>query len=160
MSSSRPRRIAILGNSGSGKSTLAKSLSASSLPLLDLDTLVWEPGLVAVARPPTRVREDLERFCNANAEWIVEGCYAELIGAALQWKPELIFLNPGEAVCLRHCRERPWEPHKYASRAEQDAKLQFLVAWVTDYYVREGTMSLRAHRDLFDTYAGPKREVR
>jgi hypothetical protein len=65
----------------------------------------------------------------------------------------------GAEACKEHCRQRPWEPHKYVSRAEQDAKLQFLLQWVDDYYVRDGSMSLKGHRALFDGYSGPKREV-
>lgn len=153
-------RIAILGNSGSGKSTFAKRLAADArAPVLDLDTIVWESNVVAVARPEARVLEDLGRFCTANDRWIIEGCYADVIGASLRWEPELVFLNPGEKICLRHCSERPWEPHKYASKAEQDAKLAFLLAWVSDYYRRDGNMSLRAHREVFDAYGGTKREL-
>jgi adenylate kinase family enzyme len=152
-------RIAILGNSGSGKSVLAKRLSAgASVPVLDLDTIVWEPNLIAVPRPEARALEDLEKIC-AGDRWIIEGCYAHLVRASLRWEPELVFLNPGVEVCLRHCRERPWEPRKYASKAEQDASLAFLFSWVSDYYRRDGSMSLRAHRELFDGYAGRKREV-
>ena len=152
-------RVAIIGNSGSGKSTLAKSLARSSVPVLDLDTIVWEPRVVAVMRPPATALTDLEAFCTRHDEWIVEGCYADLISATLGSGPELLFLNPGEAVCLKHCRERPWEPHKYASKAEQDAKLGFLLTWVSEYFVREGPMSLKAHVALFQAYRGPKREV-
>ena len=95
-------RIAILGNSGSGKSTLAKSLaSRESVPILDLDTIVWEPHLVAVARSPELTLEDLTGFCASHDDWIIEGCYADLISASLRWTPELILLDPGEAVCLQ-----------------------------------------------------------
>ena len=67
-------RIAILGNSGSGKSTLAKRLAAGAdVPVLDLDTIVWEPKLIAVARSDARVLEDLERFCAGSDRWIIEG---------------------------------------------------------------------------------------
>ena len=153
-------RVAILGNSGSGKSMLAKRLAAAaSVPVLDLDTIVWEPKVIAVSRPEDRVLQDLERFCTAGDHWIIEGCYAGLIRASLRWEPELVFLNPGAEVCLRNCRERPWEPHKYASKVEQDANLSLLLSWVSDYYLRDGSMSLRAHRELFDGYAGRKREV-
>jgi len=153
-------KIAILGNSGSGKSTLARRVAAAtSSPVLDLDTIVWQPNLIAVPRPEADVLEDLEAFCTANDQWIIEGCYADVIDASLRWEPELVLLNPGEEVCLRHCRARPWEPHKYASKVEQDAHLSFLLGWVADYYGRDGRMSLRAHRDVFERYAGRKREI-
>jgi adenylate kinase family enzyme len=153
-----PQRIAIVGNSGSGKSTLARALAGDALPVLDLDTIVWEPGKVAVPRDGAAVAADLERFC-AGESWIVEGCYGGLIERALMWTPELVFVNPGEATCVRHCRERPWEPHKYASKELQDAQLPMLLAWVADYYRRSDDMSLARHRALFDAYRGPKREV-
>lgn len=90
-------RYAILGNSGSGKSTLARDLAGkTAAPVLDLDTIVWEPQRVAVARDPAAVERDLTAFCADNETWIVEGCYGNLIRTALKWRPELIFLNPGE----------------------------------------------------------------
>jgi adenylate kinase family enzyme len=155
-----PTRIVIIGNSGSGKSTLARKLAApESIPTLDLDTIYWEPGKIAVRREVGAAEADLDRFCTANDSWIVEGCYGDLAQHALRHDPELVFVNPNEAVCLQHCRDRPWEPHKYASKAEQDSKLEFLLQGVSAYYTRDDDMSLKRHRTLFDTYAGPKREV-
>lgn len=151
-------RVVILGNSGSGKSTLARQLAVDGTPALDLDTIVWEPNQIAVARSIDRVDADLDAFCAATS-WIVEGCYGRVAERALRHDPELIFVNPGEAACLRNCRQRPWEPHKYASKADQDSKLEFLLAWVSDYYRRDDDMSLARHRAIFDAYAGPKREL-
>lgn len=154
-----PTRIVIIGNSGSGKSTLAQKLAGGAIPTLDLDTVYWEPGKIAVARHPADAAADVKRFCATNADWIIEGCYGELAAHTFSWNPELIFVNPGEAACIARCRARPWEPHKYASKAEQDSKLEFLLKWVSDYYTRDGDMSLAAHRALFDAYKGPKREI-
>lgn len=154
-------RIAIVGNSGSGKSTLARRLSRDgAVPVLDLDTIAWMPGQIAVPRPMGDAQADLRRFCDGHPDWIVEGCYGDLIGFALAWRPELRFVNPGEEVCLAHCRARPHEPHKYRSKAEQDERLPFLLAWVSDYYRREGPLSLAGHRALYDGYDGPKQELR
>jgi adenylate kinase family enzyme len=150
-------RIAILGNSGSGKSTLAGQLAAvHGLASLDLDAVAWEPGRVAVPRAPGDAARDVGSFCEREARWVVEGCYASLVEAALRHEPILLFLDPGVDACLANCRERPWEPHKYASKAEQDERLAFLLSWVEEYYRREGEMSLVAHRALFEGYAGPK----
>src|SRR6185503_14519636 len=45
-------RILVFGNSGSGKTTLARALAAAhGLAHLDLDSVVWEPGQIAVQRP-------------------------------------------------------------------------------------------------------------
>ena len=152
-------RVAILGNSGSGKSTLAHTMALKTgAAVLDLDTIYWNPSYVAVKRGDRDVFDDLDRFCNLE-QWITEGCYGNLIERTLHWRPELIFLNPGEAACLANCRKRPWEPHKYASKDEQDMKLELLLAWVSEYYVRTDDMSLKRHRELFDAYQGPKREI-
>lgn len=153
------KRIAIFGNAGSGKSTLARALAQEDLPVLDLDTIAWEPGSFARLRPQRDLLGEVERFCSSRAGWIVEGCYGDLIAAVLSWRPELIFMNPGEAVCLAHCRKRPWEPHKYRTKAEQDAHLQTLLAWVSAYYTGAGSLSLAGHRAIFDGYDGPKREI-
>jgi adenylate kinase family enzyme len=153
-------RVAIVGNSGSGKSTLARSLAvAHGLAHLDLDSLAWEPGQIAVARDPVIAAADVAAFCRAHARWVVEGCYAELVRAALFATPLLVFLEPGVEACRAHCRARPWEPHKYPSREEQDRRLPFLLSWVEAYYQREGDLSLRAHQALFDGYEGPKQQV-
>jgi len=153
-------RLLLFGNSGSGKSTLAKRLSAErALPHLDLDTLVWEPGLIAVPRPLDAVRADLEAFVEAHPRWVVEGCYGELVESLLARCSELVFLNPGLETCLANNRRRPWEPHKYATPEAQDAMLAALQAWVADYYTRDGAWSYQAHRRIFDTFQGSKREV-
>lgn len=161
-------RIAIIGNSGSGKSTLAtlltKSLAPTQaqeqvLPMLDLDTIAFEPKRIAVPREADAAIADLQTFCRTNPAWVIEGCYEYLIAAALEFTPTLLFLEPGLQICLENCRQRPWEAHKYASKAAQDEKLTFLLDWVADYYVRPGAWSLAAHQALFDGYAGPKHKL-
>jgi adenylate kinase family enzyme len=153
-------QIAIIGNSGSGKSTLARWLATQSgAPLLDLDTVAWEPNQIAVARPPDAAAADVRAFCRAHESWVVEGCYANLVSESLRFGPRLVFLNPGEAGCIENCRSRPWEPHKYASKTEQDERLPFLLAWVSDYYTRSGPMSLKEHAALFAAYQGEKHEL-
>jgi adenylate kinase family enzyme len=150
-------RVAIVGNSGSGKSTLAGQIAAAhSIASLDLDTVAWEPGKIAVARAPEAAGDDVTRFCSTHDRWVVEGCYAALVGHALAYAPLLLFIDPGMDACLAHCRNRPWEPHKYASKAEQDGKLEFLLTWVRGYYSRDDNLSLSAHRTLFESYHGPK----
>jgi hypothetical protein len=128
----------------------------SHAPVLDLDTIFWEPNAIAVARLDAAVFADLSRFCD-QAHWVIEGCYGNLAERALEYQPLLILLHPGKESCLANCRARPWEPAKYASKAQQDSYLEALLAWVADYYVRDGHMSLRGHQGLFDAYTGPKR---
>lgn len=49
-----------------------------------------------------------------------------------------------------------WEPGTAA--VLQDERLSFLLSWVSEYYQREGDLSLAGHRQCFDEYAGPKEE--
>lgn len=126
-------RVAILGNSGSGKSTLAAALAAvGDAATLDLDTVAWEAGPAPTLRDEDLARADVRHFCRTHPHWVVEGCYASLIDAALDFEPTLLFLNPGVEACLANCRARHWEPHKYASQADQDANLAFLLSWVAE----------------------------
>jgi len=153
-------RIAVLGNSGSGKSTLANWLaSAMGAGLLDLDTVAWEPGKIAVPRSAEAAAEEVGDFCSRHENWVVEGCYAGLISITFAHDPLLLFLNPGEEQCVANCQSRPWEPHKYSSKTEQDERLAFLLSWVRQYYSRQGDMSLHGHRECFATYSGQKVEV-
>ena len=116
-------------------------------------------GQIAVARSPEQVRADLLAFVTGNEAWVVEGCYGDLMEAALPWCTQLAFMNPGREVCLDNNRQRPWEPHKYASMEAQQGKLGFLLEWVSGYYEREDAMSYACHRRVFDGFDGNKSEV-
>ncbi|MEO8702929.1 MAG: shikimate kinase [Kofleriaceae bacterium] len=152
-------RIVIMGNSGAGKSTLATRLAAEhALAHLDLDTLAWLPVTPPARAPLADSLAKLAAFCSNHDRWVIEGCYADLIGPAAERSTLLVFLNPGVEACLAHCRARPWEPHKYASQAAQDANLELLLDWVRAYETRSDEFSLRAHRTVFDSFAGAKRE--
>jgi adenylate kinase family enzyme len=153
-------RVAILGNSGSGKSTLAAWLAArSGAALLDLDLVAWKPNAPAVPRPSEQAQADVRSFCSTHDKWVVEGCYTGLIQPTLLLEPLLLFLHPGVDRCIANCKARPWEPHKYRSRHEQEQRLDSLLDWVRGYYVRDDEMSLAAHKSCFAAYAGRKQEV-
>lgn len=153
-------KLLILGNSGSGKSTLAKAVAERhDLPHLDLDSIVWAPGQVAMPRAPDVVHRDLDGFIAAHPAWVIEGCYGELIEAAAPFCAQLLFLNPGLAACLANNQRRPWEPHKYVSSEAQDAMLDNLQDWVAGYYSRDDAWSLAAHRRVYDRHPGRKREA-
>jgi len=153
-------RLLIMGNSGSGKSWRSQALAARhGLVHLDLDTIVWEPGQIAVPRAPEQVRADLLAFVDANDSWVAEGCYGDLVEAALPFCSELVFMNPGLDTCLDNNRKRPWEPHKYDSMEAQQSKLAFLLEWVAGYYTRDDAMSYARHRRIFDAFGGNKTEV-
>jgi adenylate kinase family enzyme len=153
-------RLLVFGNSGSGKSTLARRLcELHGLVHLDLDSIVWEPGKIAVQRATEDVRADLDRFVAGNESWVVEGCYAELIERALPFCTRIVFMNPGAEACRRNNERRDWEPHKYTSKDDQDRMLPFLQTWVAEYYSRDDAWSYSAHRRLFDGFGGDKLEL-
>ena len=150
-------RILIYGNSGSGKTTMARKAAAGhGLPHLDLDLVAWDaPG---ERRALAESVAALEAFFAANEGWVIEGCYGDLVEAALPYCTELRFLNPGVEACVAHCRARPWEPEKYASPGEQDQRLAFLLGWVRQYDTRADEYGLARHRAIFDGFGGTKRE--
>ncbi len=153
-------RVLIMGNSGSGKSWRAKELAAlHGLPHLDLDTIYFVPGAIAVPRPIDVVMEDLLQFVDAHPAWVAEGCYGDLIEAALPYCDELIFMNPGKDACLANNGKRPWEAHKYASKEQQDSMLPFLLDWVGKYYERDDNCSYQYHRRVFDGFCGARQEL-
>lgn len=153
------RRVVIFGNSGSGKSTLAKAyVSKYRLAHLDLDVLAWQNTDPPQRRPLKDSADEIARFIEENKEWVIEGCYADLLSLALNKANEAIFLNPGVETCIDNCRNRPWEPHKFGSAAEQDKNLEMLLAWVRQYPIRDDEFSLTSHRRLLDGFAGPKVE--
>jgi len=126
------------------------------IPRLSLDQIAWDEG---PKRKPLEVSlRMLHDFIRSHEEWIIEGCYSELIEAALPYCNELRFLNPGIEVCVAHCHRRPWEPSKFPSTEEQNAMLTQLIQWVKDYETRDDEYGLKRHRRIFDGFSGPKRE--
>lgn len=153
-------RVLIMGNSGSGKSWHARELAQRhGLSHLDLDTIVFVPRLIAVERAQEDVLADLRAFTQQHEAWVAEGCYGDLIEVALDTCTELVFMNPGREACLANNGKRPWEPHKYASKEQQDSMLPFLLEWVGEYYTRSDRCSYAWHRRVFDSFEGAKREV-
>ena len=154
-------KVLIFGNSGSGKSTYARALATrEGLAHLDLDSIVWKPGKIAVQRSTESVAASLERFIDSHDGWVIEGCYGELLRAASAHCTLMVFLNPGKDACLANNLRRPWEPHKYASLELQNTMLSQLQEWVAGYYQREDAWSYRVHREIFDAFSGRKVEPR
>lgn len=151
-------RWVIFGNSGSGKSTLARQIAGRhGVPHLDLDSIAWGKTLERLPMEESLAR--LDAFIADHAGWVIEGCYGSLIGRAAARCSRLVFLNPGVDACVANCRRRPWEPHKFASPAEQDAMLENLIEWVKTYESRDDEFGLAAHRRVFDAFAGEKIEL-
>lgn len=157
MTSRAAARIVIMGNSGSGKTTFARRLAAErALPALCLDAIAFENG--PIRRPLEESVAALERFMTEHPGWIVEGCYGDLIEAALPRADELLFPNPGTDACIQHCRSRPFEPDKFATPEDQQAMLEPLIAWVREYDTRTDEFGLARHRAIFESFPGTKRE--
>lgn len=153
-------RVVIFGNSGSGKSTLAaEKAELLACTHLDLDTVAWDPNANTPTRRPLADSEKLiAPFLADNENWVVEGCYSDLLELVIPHCTEIVFLNPGIDICATNCRNRPWEPYKYGSPEEQDANLDMLLHWVEQYTQRTDEFSLQAHRRIFDGFSGVKRE--
>src|SRR5437764_7465221 len=150
-------KLVLLGKAGAGKSTMARRIiGGRQIPRLSLDEIAWDPG--AQRKPLHESRELLNDFLKANEQWVIEGCYSDLIEAALPYCTELRFLNPGIETCVAHCNRRPWEPSKFSSAEQQDAMLSQLVQWVQEYETRDDEYGLKRHRQVFDNFSGPKRE--
>lgn len=104
------KRIVILGRGASGKSTLAARLgSMVRLPVVELDKVFWQPGLVATSRGAWKgVQEDLV----TGDAWILEGDLGpyDVVEVRLRAADTIIFLDCAFTRCawraLRRSRER------------------------------------------------------
>lgn len=155
------KKILIFGNSGSGKSTLAKKLSdAHQLAHLDLDTVAWDMTPAPVRKPIEQSKVVIDQFVQDNDGWVVEGCYADLLALLVDECSQMIFMNLPVAACIANAKNRPWEPHKYESKAAQDANLEMLIDWIAQYDKQydkqEPAFSQAAHQKLYDDFAGEK----
>lgn len=151
-------RILIFGNSGSGKSILAKKLCvAEGLAHLDLDTLAWQPGSPPERMPVVKSEAMIQSFLKLHRDWVIEGCYTDLLDLVMTQSHEIIYMNLSVDDCIANARNRPWEPHKYKSRSAQDANLPMLIDWIAQYPSREDTFSQKSHTELYAGYNGSKR---
>lgn len=152
-------KVVIFGNSGAGKSTMAKCLADQhDLAHLDLDQHAWLDTQPPQRKPLSRSISAIAEFIAKHSDWVIEGCYADLLNFAMEHADEVRFLNPGIEVCIENCKQRPWEPHKYKTEQEQQANLGMLLNWVREYATRNDEFSLTAHKTLFDEFNGIKRE--
>jgi len=154
-------RVLIFGNSGSGKSTLAKSISiGNNAAHLDLDTIAWQPvtsGTLPMRMPIAGSKKQIDTFINKNDNWVIEGCYSDLLELVIHKSDEVIFLNLPVESCIINAKSRPWEPHKYDSKAAQDKNLEMLIGWISQYPERDDHFSQQAHLKLFNEFSGTKK---
>lgn len=149
--------ILIMGNSASGKSTLARHLAATqNMVHLDLDPLAWQPTDPPQRRSVAQSLVPISAFTQAQPQWVIEGCYADLLEMLLPNTSQLLFLDLPVSRCIENARARPWEPHKYASKKEQDANLAMLIDWIAAYDTRTDCCSKAAHEALFNQFGGEK----
>ncbi|WP_441002715.1 AAA family ATPase [Pseudocolwellia agarivorans] len=154
----------IFGNSGSGKSTLAKMLSEqNNLAHLDLDSIAWQPltpeQSVPTRMPLTESESLIKSFLAQNSSWVIEGCYSDLLALLLDKAQEVIFLNLSVDDCIVNAKNRAWEPHKYESEEAQNANLDMLINWISEYPNRDDHFSQKSHLALFNRFSG-KKEMR
>ncbi len=153
-------KIIIFGNSGSGKSTLAKKLSRKhNVSHLDLDMLAWQTTDPPTRRSLNESAHTIDQFISENKGWVIEGCYVDLLQMVEGEANQAIFMNLSIKRCQDNARNRPWEPHKYVSKAAQDANLDMLLDWIADYENRDDEFSYRAHRTLYNQFAKNKQEI-
>jgi adenylate kinase family enzyme len=102
------KRVVILGPGGSGKSTLAVLLGEiTGLPVVELDKLFWQPGLVAT--PRDQWVEVQQRLFEEDA-WIMDGELGpyDAIEVRLRAADTIIFLDFSIVRCAwRAVRRSP-----------------------------------------------------
>lgn len=152
--------ILIFGNSGSGKSTLARKLQkGSDLAHLDLDLIAWQPSSPPLRMPVEASVLIIREFMESHKDWVIEGCYTDLLETVAPYSTEMIFMNLPVEACIQNARQRPWEPHKYESAQAQDANLQMLLEWIAQYPSRTDNFSEASHMALYQGHTGQKRMI-
>ncbi len=143
-------KILIFGNSGSGKSTLAKKLASEhKCEHLDLDILAWRQTMPPERSDIKEVSKKLTIFFDKNSDWVIEGCYGDIICLATKHASEVIFMNLSIEDCIENAKNRPWEKHKYESKLTQDKNLPMLLDWIKNYNNREDDFSFTSHNHVF-----------
>lgn len=151
------KKILIFGNSGSGKSTLARHIAhRDACAHLDLDLLAWLPESPPKRMPIAESWQQIKAFTDQNGSWVIEGCYTDLLTLLAAQATEIIYMDLPVAQCVANARRRPWEPHKYPSKAAQDENLAMLIEWIQNYTTRDDSFSQSAHRSFFERFTGRK----
>lgn len=104
------KRVIILGRGASGKSTLAARLGEiTGLPVIELDKIFWQPGLVAIPRDEwVKIQDKLA----AQEKWIMDGDLGpyDALEIRLPAADTILFLDFSLPRCawraIRRSRER------------------------------------------------------
>lgn len=90
-------RVAIVGSTGSGKSALAEELSTRlKLPVIDLDSLYWQPNWVET--PLELFRERVDQATAAD-RWASAGNYSKVQDLVWSRATTVVWLDYSFAVC-------------------------------------------------------------
>jgi len=102
--------VVVTGPGAPGKSALAVRLSENtSLPVIELDKLFWQPGLTATPRAQWAA---IQRELAAQESWIMDGDLGpyDILDVRLQAADTIVFLDFSPARCawraVRRSRER------------------------------------------------------
>lgn len=151
------RKILVFGNSGSGKSTFSKHLARKfSLAHLDLDVLAWLPTSPPQRMPIEDSKVKINHFIAEHENWVIEGCYTDLLQLVKHEASEVVFMDLTIEQCIANAKDRPWEPHKYESKAAQDANLNMLINWIKSYKDRSDSFSYKSHLRFYESFSGTK----
>jgi adenylate kinase family enzyme len=104
------RRVVVVGPGAAGKSTLAVRLGEiAGLPVIELDKLVWRPGLAVTPRDQwAAIQRELAR----QQSWIMDGDLGpyDVVDVRLQAADTVVFLDFSPMRCawraIRRSRER------------------------------------------------------
>ena len=130
------------------------------IPHLDLDDIAWAVDIEDVGKrlPLQDSQAALDDFLQKHNQWVIEGCYGDLIERAVPLCTELRFLNPDIETCVANSHTRQREREMVRSQAEYEKLINDLIAWVRQYETRDDEFSLARHRAIFDSFTGQKRE--
>jgi adenylate kinase family enzyme len=103
------RRVVILGPGCSGKSTLALRLGEiTGLPVVELDKVFWQPGLVAT---PREQWVEIQRVLIRDHGWILDGDLGpyDAVEVRLQAADTIVFLDFSVVRCAWRAVRRSGE---------------------------------------------------
>lgn len=106
-SSSRAKRIQVMGSSGSGKSTVGLRLAeALGVPHVELDALFWQPSWVESEAEDFRTRV---AAATEGERWVVSGNYTGRLNALLWQRAEMvIWLDLPQRITVSRMLIRSW----------------------------------------------------